>query len=63
MRNLSNNYGKKLLNTTTKTGRDAVKAVSKKPKPVHDENSRNVEEIITPRKKREEILNELSHVL
>ena len=30
MRNLSNNYGKKLLNTTTKTGRDAVKAVSKK---------------------------------
>ena len=34
-----------------------------KPKPVPDENSRNVEEIIIAPEKREEILNELRQVL
>ena len=34
-----------------------------KPKPVPDENSRNVEEIFIPPENREEILNELRQVL
>ena len=34
-----------------------------KPKPVLDENSRNIEEIIIPPEKREEILNELRQEL
>ena len=34
-----------------------------KPKPVPDENSRNVEEKVIPPKKREEILNELRQFL
>ena len=70
-RNLSNKYGKQLLDTATKTGIDALKTASKKvahkapevtgefignkiadkivnPKPLPDENSWNVEEIIIP---------------
>ena len=34
-----------------------------KPKPVFDENLRDVEEIIIPQEKRKEILNELRQVL
>ena len=34
-----------------------------KPKPVPDENSRNVEEMVIPPENREEILNELRQVL
>ena len=34
-----------------------------KTKPVIDENSRNVEEIIIPPEKREEVLNELRQLL
>ena len=34
-----------------------------KPKPVTNENSRNVEEIVIPREKRENILNELGKVI
>ena len=34
-----------------------------KPKPVPDENSRDVAEIVIPPEKREEILNELRQVL
>ena len=34
-----------------------------KPKPVPDENSRNVEEIVIPTKKREEMLNKSRQVL
>ena len=35
---------------------------NEQPKPVSDENSRNVEEIIIPPEKREEILNQLREV-
>ena len=34
-----------------------------KPKPVTNENSRNVEEIVISREKREKILNELGKVI
>ena len=84
--NLSNKYGKQLLDTATKTGLDALKTASKKlvhkaaeatgefignkiadkitkRKPVPDENSGDVEEIIIPPENREEILNELRQVL
>ena len=84
--NLSNKYGKRLLDTATKTGLDALKSDSKKEvhkaaeatgqfignkiadtilkwKPVIDENSRNVEEIVVPPEKRQEMLNELRQVL
>ena len=77
-RNLSGKYGKKLLDTATKTGLDATKTAFKKvvhktaeatgvlignkiaekivkPKPVPDLNSRNVEEIVIPTEKREEV--------
>ena len=69
--NLSDKCGKKLLDTTMKTGLDAAKTAAKKvvhktvgaagefignkiaekvmkPKPMPDENSRNVEEIVIP---------------
>ena len=84
-RNLSNKYGKQLLDTATKTGLDALKVAFKKEvhkvaeatgefignkiadkiikqKPVIDENSRNVEEIVTPQEKIQEIFNELRQV-
>ena len=84
-RNLSNKYGKQLLDTATKTGLDALKVAFEKevhkvaeatgefignkiadkimkPKPVIDENSRNVEEIVTPQEKIQEIFNELRQV-
>ena len=85
-RNLSDKYGKKLLDTATNTGTDALKTASRKvvhktaegtseftgnkiankivkPKPVPDENSRNIEEIAIPPDKIQEILNELRQVL
>ena len=71
-RNLSNKYGKKLLNIATKTGLDALKPTSKKESIkqlkitdkneettlVFDTNLRNVEEIVIPPEKGQEILNE-----
>ena len=85
-RNLPNKYGKKLLDTATKTEIDAANGTSKKvvrktseaieefiekkiagqnvkPKPVHGENSRNVEEIAIPSEKIQEILHKLRQVL
>ena len=81
-RNLTNKYGKQLLDFATKTRVDPLKTASQKvthkvtegtgefignkivdktlkPKPVPDVNSINVEEIVIPPEKREEILNEL----
>ena len=74
-RNFSNKYRKQLLDT----GLDSLKPASKqvfhkaagntiadkivKTKPVTDENSRNVEEIIILPEKRKELLNELRKVL
>ena len=71
-RNPSNKYGKNILATARKTGIDAAKTVSKKVVhktaeatgeliekkiAVPDENSRNVEEIVFPPNKRQELLN------
>ena len=76
-RNLSERYGKRLLDTATKTGLNTLKTASKKlvhkvveaagefignniankiqkPKPVIEENSRTVAEIVIPPEKRQE---------
>ena len=50
MRNQSYKYWKKILDTATKKGLDAIK-------PVSGANSKNVEEIVIPPEKRQEILN------
>ena len=34
-----------------------------KPKPIPDENSRNIEEMVIPQDKKDEVLNELRHIL
>ena len=82
MRNLSDKYGKKLLDTATKKRLHALNTTSKKVvyeaaestgefigneiadkivklKPVPHANLRNIEEIVIPQEKREEILNKL----
>ena len=51
-RNLSDKYGKKLLDTSTKAGLDALKTVSK-----------SIKQILVSPEQREEILNELKQVL
>ena len=62
-KNISNKYGKQLLDTATKTGLDALKSASKKV--VHKaaeaigEIIENIEEILIPPEKSEEILSEL----
>ena len=73
-RKLSNKHGIQLLDNATKTRFNALKSATKKvthkavkkivkAKVVPDENSRNFEEIIISTEKREEILNELGHIL
>ena len=79
VRNVSNKYGKQLLNTASKylahkagkcLGNKNAGAVAKsnddkivKPNYVIHKNPKNVEEIIFPLEKREEILNQLRQVL
>ena len=53
---------KKLVHKTEFIGNKIADEIVK-PKPVPDENSRNIEEIIIPPEKREEILNELRQEL
>ena len=78
-RNLSNKYGKQLLDTATKAGINVLKTASKKV--IHKaaetigeflgnkiaakvvKPSRNVEKIIIPPEKREELLKELRQIL
>ena len=68
-RNISNNYRKELLDTglndlktaSKKLIHKAAEAVAK-PKPVIDEDSRDVQKIIIPSERREEILNELREI-
>ena len=78
-RNVSNKYGKQLLNTAFKylaheagefLGNKSAGAVAKsnddkivKPNYVIHKNPKNVEEIIFPLEKREEILNQLRQLL
>ena len=58
---------KKVIHKTAEATRELIgnKIAEKivKPKPVPDENSRNVEEIVIPPEKRQEILNELRQAL
>ena len=77
-RNLSNQYRKHLLDTAIKTDfkilfHKTAEATGEvfgnkiadeivKPKPVSDDNSRNVEEIVIKQEKRQQILNELRQV-
>ena len=79
VRNVSNKYGKQLLNTASKylahkagefLGNKNAVAVAKsnddkivKPNYVIHKNPKNVKEIIFPLEKREEILNQLRQVL
>ena len=78
-RNISNKYKRQLLDTDSlktaskKVVHKAAEAIGEfigvkiadkiVPKHVIDENPRNVEEIIIPPEKREEILNELRQIL
>ena len=76
-RNLTNKYGKQLLNTAKSAFKKVIHKTAEttgqlieniiadktaKPKPVSDENSRNVEEKFIPPEKTEEIYNELRQV-
>ena len=60
-------FSKKLVHKTAEATFELIgNKISKKfmkPKPVTNENSRNVEEIVIPREKREKILNELGKVI
>ena len=66
-RNLSNKYGKQLLNNAAEAtsgfiGNKIAEKIMKQ-KLVSDENLRDVEEMIISPEKREELLNELRQVL
>ena len=56
---IGESIGNKIADAVAKSNDDKIMTR----KPVFDENSRNVEEIIIPPEKKEEILNEIRQVL
>ena len=63
LKNASKKVVHKAVEATGEFIRNKITDKAGKPRPVIDQNSRNVEEIEIPLKKREEILNKLGKVL